>query len=286
MSPWREGPDANVGEVAGVFFDGTFSHGLRRVPPPHEFRVNLQYGGRLEAATLSDATIRQDRQRAPARARAPALRARVDEVLRSGRFLLMEVEVNEPGLGLHLAPGAGERFAAAFHVAAGRCAGRKHKEVDAYPSQAAARSPGAPGPRRLPPARPPAPPPAVPPGWPIASCQPCPFRLIDRAVRMTGCVRSSSALSLWLRRTPRGDQVFRGGVQTQGGGRARRTALTSRPATSERRKDLTPPRVCTDDAGLRPWVSRRSRLGRDASRISAPGRPCRGRGAFGHGGSR
>lgn len=33
---------------------------------------------------------------------------------RNGRFVLMEVEVNEPGLGLHLAPGAGDRFAAAL----------------------------------------------------------------------------------------------------------------------------------------------------------------------------
>jgi O-ureido-D-serine cyclo-ligase len=31
-----------------------------------------------------------------------------------GRFVLMEVELNEPGLGLHLAPGAGDRFAAAL----------------------------------------------------------------------------------------------------------------------------------------------------------------------------
>jgi hypothetical protein len=54
----------------------------------------------------------------------------------------------------------------------------------------------------------------------------CPFRLIDRAVRMTGCVRSSSALSLWLRRTPGGDQRVPWGVQTQGGGRPRRSALT------------------------------------------------------------
>jgi hypothetical protein len=42
------------------------------------------------------------------------LYARVDGVLREGRFLLMEVEVNEPGLGLDLAPGSAERFADAL----------------------------------------------------------------------------------------------------------------------------------------------------------------------------
>jgi len=31
-----------------------------------------------------------------------------------GRFVLIEVEVNEPGLGLDLAPGAADRFADAL----------------------------------------------------------------------------------------------------------------------------------------------------------------------------
>jgi hypothetical protein len=42
------------------------------------------------------------------------LYARIDGVQRNGRFVRMEVEVNEPGLGLHLAPDAGDRFAAAL----------------------------------------------------------------------------------------------------------------------------------------------------------------------------
>ena len=42
------------------------------------------------------------------------LYARVDGVRRNARFVLMEVEVNAPGLGLHLAPGASDRFAAAL----------------------------------------------------------------------------------------------------------------------------------------------------------------------------
>jgi glutathione synthase/RimK-type ligase-like ATP-grasp enzyme len=106
-------PEIVGGELAGVFFAGVFSHGLRRVPAPHEFRVNSQYGGRLEPATLSDETIRQ---MAAVLALLPGepLYARIDGVQRAGRFLLMEVEVNEPGLGLHLASGAAERFAAAL----------------------------------------------------------------------------------------------------------------------------------------------------------------------------
>jgi glutathione synthase/RimK-type ligase-like ATP-grasp enzyme len=106
-------PEISAGELAGVFLDGVFSHGLRRVPARHEFRVNAQYGGRLEPATLTDATIRQMAailELLPL----PPLYARIDGVLRAGCFLLMEVEVNEPGLGLHLGSGAAERFADAL----------------------------------------------------------------------------------------------------------------------------------------------------------------------------
>jgi glutathione synthase/RimK-type ligase-like ATP-grasp enzyme len=106
-------PEISAGELAGVFFDGVFSHGFRRVPAHEEFRVNSQYGGRAEPAILTDDTIRQMAailELLPL----PPLYARIDGVLRGERFVLMEVEVNEPGLCLHLAPGAGERFAEAL----------------------------------------------------------------------------------------------------------------------------------------------------------------------------
>jgi glutathione synthase/RimK-type ligase-like ATP-grasp enzyme len=96
-----------------VFFGGTFSHGLRRVPAAGEFRVNSQYGGRIEAVTLDDATIEAMR-RVLAGLPSEPLYARIDGIRRGDQFLLMEVEVNEPGLGLHLAPGAADRFAAAL----------------------------------------------------------------------------------------------------------------------------------------------------------------------------
>ena len=101
------------GELAGVFFDGVFSHGLRRLPAPGEFRINWRYGGRMEPAELRPAIIEQMREvlaLVPER----ALYARVDGVVIDGRFVLMEVEVNEPGLGLDLAPGSAERFARAL----------------------------------------------------------------------------------------------------------------------------------------------------------------------------
>jgi glutathione synthase/RimK-type ligase-like ATP-grasp enzyme len=107
------------GELAGVFFDGVFSHGLRRVPAPGQFRVNSQYGGRMEAATLPPEVVAQ-MAAVLARLPAPALYARVDGLVRDGHFTLMELEVNEPGLGLHLAPGAADRFADALQARLGR----------------------------------------------------------------------------------------------------------------------------------------------------------------------
>jgi glutathione synthase/RimK-type ligase-like ATP-grasp enzyme len=96
-----------------VFFDGVFSHGLLRRPAPGDFRVNWQYGGSMEATALDPAIVR-DMAFVLALLPAPALYARVDGVAVDGRFVLMEVEVNEPGLGLDLVDGAAGRFAEAI----------------------------------------------------------------------------------------------------------------------------------------------------------------------------
>ena len=101
------------GELAGVFFDGVFSHALRRVPARGDFRVNSQYGGRMEAASLAAHTVvamTAVLSLVPDR----TLYARVDGVAQGERFVVMEVEVNEPGLGLDLVPSAADRFAEAL----------------------------------------------------------------------------------------------------------------------------------------------------------------------------
>ena len=101
------------GELAGVFFDGVFSHGLRRVPVAGEFRINAQYGGRVEPATLAPDVVAAMTAVVALLPGRP-LYARVDGVVDAGRFVLIEVEVNEPGLGLDLVAGAAERFADAL----------------------------------------------------------------------------------------------------------------------------------------------------------------------------
>jgi len=101
------------GELGGVFFDGVFSHGLRRIAAPGEFRINAQYGGRMEAATLPEPVVRQ-MAAVLALLPAPALYARVDGIAGAAGFTLMEVEVNEPDLGMDLVPGSADRFADAL----------------------------------------------------------------------------------------------------------------------------------------------------------------------------
>jgi glutathione synthase/RimK-type ligase-like ATP-grasp enzyme len=106
-------PGIAHGEVSGVFFDDAFSHGLRRIAAPGEFRINWQYGGRMDPTALRPELVEQ-MQRVVGLLPERALYARVDGVVFDGRFVLMEVEVNEPGLGLDLAPGSADRFAEAL----------------------------------------------------------------------------------------------------------------------------------------------------------------------------
>jgi glutathione synthase/RimK-type ligase-like ATP-grasp enzyme len=106
-------PGIEHGELAGVFFDGRFSHGLRRVPAPGEFRVNWQYGGRMEQAEIPPPIVR-DMAAVLALLPDQPLYARIDGLVCEGQLKLIEVEVNEPGLGLDVVDGAADQFADAI----------------------------------------------------------------------------------------------------------------------------------------------------------------------------
>jgi glutathione synthase/RimK-type ligase-like ATP-grasp enzyme len=100
------------GEVSCVFFDGDFSHAALKRPREGEFRVNSQYGGEVTKLALPDSLVAQARAALATLGGMP-LYARVDSVLRDGAFVLMELELIEPGLMLDLDPAAAGRFAAA-----------------------------------------------------------------------------------------------------------------------------------------------------------------------------
>ncbi len=102
--------DVGGGEWALVFFGGRFHHAYQRVPAPGEFRVNSQYGGSLRPGVPPPELVSLGED-AVAELPADPVYARIDVIETSDGPALMEVELNEPALGLHLHPNAPIRFA-------------------------------------------------------------------------------------------------------------------------------------------------------------------------------
>ena len=115
----RFAPAIADGERSMVFVAGSFSHAWRSVPAENDFRSHNQFGGHVEAFDPS-ASVREDARAVLSTAatvlgRDPAelLYARVDGVERDGHFVVMELELVEPFLGLERG-GAVERLATAI----------------------------------------------------------------------------------------------------------------------------------------------------------------------------
>jgi glutathione synthase/RimK-type ligase-like ATP-grasp enzyme len=100
------------GEWSLIFIDGIFTHAVRKRPASHDFRVQPRFGGEVECAVPAESMLVAARRVLDALPRAP-LYARIDGVPSGDDFLVMEVEVNEPGLFFTHAPAAAERFAEA-----------------------------------------------------------------------------------------------------------------------------------------------------------------------------
>jgi hypothetical protein len=102
------------GELSLLFFDGVFSHAVLKRPKPGDYRVQFQYGGTDDSVELDAKLVDQARICVLASPSLPAY-ARVDGVIKDGRFLLMELEVFEPLMFLGHHPEAPARFARAVH---------------------------------------------------------------------------------------------------------------------------------------------------------------------------
>jgi len=105
-------PEIAEGELSMVYFDGIFSHAIRKRPPPGEFRTNSRYKPiRTAESPLPEVT----QQGASCLATLPEmpLYARVDGIVRDGVLIVIEVEVLEPALALDVDPPGAERFAEA-----------------------------------------------------------------------------------------------------------------------------------------------------------------------------
>jgi glutathione synthase/RimK-type ligase-like ATP-grasp enzyme len=100
------------GELSLLFFDGVFSHAVRKRPRPGDYRVQFQFGGTTESVEVDPKLVAQARACVLAAPSLPVY-ARVDGVVKDGRFLLMELEVFEPLMFLACHPEAPGRFARA-----------------------------------------------------------------------------------------------------------------------------------------------------------------------------
>lgn len=99
-----------LGELSFIYFDGKFSHAVRKTPKTGDFRVQSQFGGTYEKIIPDAETLHQTDSIIRALDDLTCY-ARVDGVLRDGLFYLMELELIEPDLYLQFEEGAAEQFA-------------------------------------------------------------------------------------------------------------------------------------------------------------------------------
>ncbi len=90
----------SAGELSLVFFDGEFSHAIRKTPAEGDIRVQPEYGGRVTAATPTAAEM-ATAERVLAASGRDLLYARVDLV---GDGMLIELEAIEPRFFFSYAP--------------------------------------------------------------------------------------------------------------------------------------------------------------------------------------
>lgn len=107
---------ATAGETSMVFIDGAFSHAILKRPAPAEFRTNSLFAPPPPVAiTPPDESLAIGRRiLGMLPGAAPPLYARIDGVPDvDEKFLCMEVEVIDPGLGLDWSAGSADRLAEA-----------------------------------------------------------------------------------------------------------------------------------------------------------------------------
>jgi hypothetical protein len=110
------------GERSLVFFGGEFSHAIAKRPKFGDFRIQEEFGGCFSAfspdASETDFAGKileiVARKFAAALGGKPLLYSRVDYVRVAGEPKLMELELLEPDLYFHHAPGSPDRFEAAL----------------------------------------------------------------------------------------------------------------------------------------------------------------------------
>ena len=90
-------PEISDGEISLMFIGDRFSHAVKKLPVPGEFRVQEIFGGTAVGYNADEAMI-ETCGRLLAHIPGPTLYARVDGVMTVDGFALMEIEVIEPSL--------------------------------------------------------------------------------------------------------------------------------------------------------------------------------------------
>lgn len=109
-------PSIAEGELSFIFFQGVFSHAVRKTPKSNEWRVQHEYGG--ESAPYSPgATEVAQATELLAQAAPGTSYGRVDAVSWNGKLHLMELELVEPELFFRHAPRSPALFADALERA-------------------------------------------------------------------------------------------------------------------------------------------------------------------------
>ena len=106
---------AMVGETSLIFFNGNFSHAIRRQPQSGDFRANSAYGVQISAQTVDESIISQA-QNVLSKLPEKTGYARIDGTIIGNQFLLNELELIEPALYLDQAVGSAQRFANALRI--------------------------------------------------------------------------------------------------------------------------------------------------------------------------
>jgi glutathione synthase/RimK-type ligase-like ATP-grasp enzyme len=104
---------ARDGEWSLMYIGGAYSHAMLKKPKPGDFRVQQELGGTADPTTAPSVVVGAA-ERVAALIPGRWLYARIDGVVTSRGFMLMEVECIEPLLFFEYATGAYERFASAL----------------------------------------------------------------------------------------------------------------------------------------------------------------------------
>ena len=103
------------GEISFIYIDGGYSHAVLKRPASGDFRVQKEHGGSAELLHPDSDLVDQANEIAVTVPQVrDSLYCRIDAVARSGKLVLMELELIEPELFLGLVEGAAERFAKAI----------------------------------------------------------------------------------------------------------------------------------------------------------------------------